>query len=81
MSDQFMLMWSKCLKGEMPEGSGFSKIVASNTIVLAKPAAADKAGVGGAKKFFETKVRGYCRFGECALYSFLYSKLMWRETG
>ena len=41
----------------MPEGSGFSKIVKTNKIVLAKPAAVDKAGVGGAKNFFETAVR------------------------
>ncbi|XP_022090015.1 EF-hand domain-containing protein D2-like [Acanthaster planci] len=54
---EFMLMWSKCLKGEMPEGSGFTKIVATNEIVLAKPASADKAGVGGAATFFETKAR------------------------
>ncbi len=40
----------------MPEGSGFAKIVAANKVVLTKPGCAEKSGVGGAAKFFETKV-------------------------
>ena len=52
-----MLLWSKCLKGEMQEGSGYTKIVKNNEIVLAAtPAEVKKAGVGGAKNFFETSV-------------------------
>ncbi|XP_071805613.1 EF-hand domain-containing protein D2-like [Asterias amurensis] len=55
---EFMLLWSKCLKGEMPEGSGYTKIVKNNKIVLAAtPAEVEKAGVGGAKNFFETAGR------------------------
>ncbi|XP_072046458.1 EF-hand domain-containing protein D1-like [Amphiura filiformis] len=50
---EFMLIWQKCMKGEIPEGSGFAKMVAANKVVLSKPGCAEKAGVGGAAKFFE----------------------------
>ena len=51
-----MLLWQKCLNGDLPEGSGLAKLVAANDVVLSKPGCADKSGVGGAANFFETKV-------------------------
>ncbi|PIK42515.1 EF-hand domain family, member D2 [Apostichopus japonicus] len=52
---EFMLIWSRSYKKEMPEGTGYAKIVAANEKVLGAPGDVAK-GKGGMKGFFEAKV-------------------------
>ncbi|KAJ8021366.1 EF-hand domain-containing protein D1 [Holothuria leucospilota] len=52
---EFMLIWSKSYKKEMPEGTGYAKIVAANQKILSAPENAVKEGAKGVKGFFEAK--------------------------
>ncbi|XP_078697689.1 EF-hand domain-containing protein D2-like [Branchiostoma floridae x Branchiostoma belcheri] len=53
---EWLYLWSKVMKGEMPEGSGLAKLVEAHSKFGASIKVQKAAGVGGAKGFFESKM-------------------------